>query len=94
MKRFVGMSLIEGFGVVRRVEIFPVQISLSAQTMSSMPPMPPQQLSAKRFTQMPLLQLSDDDAKDGDEFGINVSVFEYWAILGASFSDKGIAYLY
>ena len=48
------------------------------------------------FAQTPLLQLTADHAKDGDNFGESVSVFDDWAIVGVPNSDnyKDRAYLY
>ena len=56
----------------------------------------PYLIPQKCFTETPLLQLSADDAKDRDEFGISVSVFGVWSIVGfASYKNvKGGVYLY
>ena len=51
---------------------------------------------SKCHTPMPLLQLADDNVRDGDQFGISVSVFGGWVIV-VSPSDnnlKGRSYLY
>ena len=47
-----------------------------------------------RFTQMPLLQITADAARYGDNFDQSVLVFEYWDFIGSPFSDKGRANLY
>ena len=60
------------------------------------PTIRPSLIPIKRPTPTPLIQIAADDAKDGDEFGSSVSVFEYWSIIGArSYGNlKGRAYLH
>ena len=56
----------------------------------------PSLIPQNNFTPTPLLQLAADDAKDGYQFGISVSVFGGWSIVGFdSYNNvKGRAYLY
>ena len=46
-------------------------------------------IPTKYFTQIPLLQIVDDDSKDGYQFGNSALVFVDWAIIGAPNSKTG-----
>ena len=49
---------------------------------------------AEYFTHTNLFQIASDDANCGEQFERSVLVFEDWAIIGATFSDKCRAYLH
>ena len=56
----------------------------------------PSMIPQKYLTSTPLLQLAADYVRDGDQFGIIVSVFCGWYIVGAPYFNnvKGRAYWY
>ena len=56
----------------------------------------PSLIPKKYLTSTPLLQLAADYVRDGDQFGIIVSVFVGWSIVGAPYFSnvKGRAYSY
>ena len=56
----------------------------------------PSLIPKKYLTSTPLLQLAADYVRDGDQFGIIVSVFGGWSIFGAPYFNnvKGRAYSY